>query len=91
MKKGEIKEKLIEILVNLLPNPGIDMDMFERVDLIDDPGMDSITVTLCDRILMLEDGISLSWEHITNCLSKMVDMRTCLIFRRVNTFNCKEI
>lgn len=56
MKKGEIKEKLIEILVNLLPNPGIDMDMFERVDLIDDLGMDSITFTLCDRILMLEDG-----------------------------------
>lgn len=43
MKKSEIKEKLIEALVNLLPNTGIDRDMFECVDLIDDLGMDSIT------------------------------------------------
>ena len=43
MEKGNIKTKVIEMINNLFPNSGLDMDVLEYVDLIDDLGMDSIT------------------------------------------------
>lgn len=42
MEKSEIKQKTIEILSNLFKNSGIETDMLEYVDLINDLGMDSI-------------------------------------------------
>ena len=42
MEKSEIKAKIIEMLNNLFSNSGVDMDVLEYVDLIDDLGMDSI-------------------------------------------------
>lgn len=43
MEKGNIKAKVIKMINNLFPNSGLDMDVLEYVDLIDDLGMDSIT------------------------------------------------
>lgn len=43
MENGDVKSKVIEIISNLFPNSGIDSDVLEYVDLIDDLGMDSIT------------------------------------------------
>ena len=43
MEHDEIKVKVIEMLNNLFPNSGIDFDVLEYTDLIDDLGMDSIT------------------------------------------------
>lgn len=43
MNKNEIKVKLIDILVVMFPDIGIDKDILEYTDLVDDLGMDSIT------------------------------------------------
>ena len=43
MEKGNIKAKVIEMINNLFPNSGIDPDILEYVDLIDDLGMDSVS------------------------------------------------
>lgn len=43
MESSEIHEKLLEMLNNMFPNSGWDLDVLEYVDLIDDLGMDSIT------------------------------------------------
>ena len=42
MEKSEIKAKILEILSNLFQNTGIDTDVLEYVDLIDDLGMGSV-------------------------------------------------
>lgn len=42
MEKNEIKAKILGILSNLFQNTGIDTDVLEYVDLIDDLGMDSV-------------------------------------------------
>ena len=39
---AEIKEKIIEIMSGLFSDSGVDTDILEYVDLIDDLGMDSI-------------------------------------------------
>ena len=39
---AHIKEKIIEIMSGLFSNSGVDTDILEYVDLIDDLGMDSI-------------------------------------------------
>lgn len=39
---GEIKEKIIKIMSGLFSDSGVDTDILEFVDLIDDLGMDSI-------------------------------------------------
>ena len=68
MERDEIKTKVISILSNLFPDPGIDKDVLECVDLQDDLGMDSITfisivveveahfnIEIPDNILLLEN------------------------------------
>ena len=40
--EAEIKNKIIEILTKLFSESGIDLDVLEYVDLVDDLGMDSI-------------------------------------------------
>ena len=42
MEKSEIKVKILEILSILFQNSGVDTDVLEYVDLIDDLGMDSV-------------------------------------------------
>ena len=42
MENDNIKSKVIEMISNLFPNSGIDSDVLEYVDLIDDLGMDSM-------------------------------------------------
>lgn len=42
MEKSEIKVKVLEILGHLFQNSGVDEDVFEYMDLIDDLGMDSV-------------------------------------------------
>lgn len=43
MDKNEIKSKLIDMLAAMFPNSGVDKDILEYTDLMDDLGMDSIT------------------------------------------------
>lgn len=43
MNTDEIKNKLIGMIQNLFPDSGVDKDILEYVDLINDLGMDSIT------------------------------------------------
>ena len=43
MENGDIKAKVIDMLNNLFPKSGVDSDILEYVDLIDDLGMDSVT------------------------------------------------
>ena len=42
MEQGDIKNKILDILEGLFADPGIDRDILEYVDLVDDLGMDSI-------------------------------------------------
>lgn len=42
MERNDIKEKIIDILDRLFSDSGVDRDILEYVDLIDDLGMDSI-------------------------------------------------
>ena len=42
MERNDIKEKIIDILDRLFSDAGVDRDILEYVDLIDDLGMDSI-------------------------------------------------
>lgn len=42
MEKSEIKTKILEILNHLFQNSGVDTEVIEYVDFIDDLGMDSI-------------------------------------------------
>ena len=42
MEKSENKVKILEILSILFQNSGVDTDVLEYVDLIDDLGMDSV-------------------------------------------------
>lgn len=51
MKREEIKEKLISLYAEIFQSSGVDTDLLEYVDLIDDLGMDSITfITLIVQI-----------------------------------------
>lgn len=67
MNREEIKQRLIDMLQELFPEAGIDKDMLEYVDLIDDLGMESITfvsvvvevedlfgITIPDDVLLLD-------------------------------------
>lgn len=48
---SDIKEKIIEIMSGLFSDSGVDTDILEYVDLIDDLGMDSIAfITLIVEI-----------------------------------------
>ena len=42
MERNDIKEKIIDIIDRLFSDAGVDRDILEYVDLIDDLGMDSI-------------------------------------------------
>ena len=42
MEQGDIKNKILDILEGLFADSGIDRDILEYVDLVDDLGMDSI-------------------------------------------------
>lgn len=68
MDKNEIKSKLIDMLSMLFPDSGVDKDVLEYADLIDDLGMDSITfisivveiedifeITVSDDLLLTEN------------------------------------
>ena len=67
MNREEIKQRLIDMLQELFPESGVDKDMLEYVDLIDDLGMESITfvsvvveiedlfgITIPDDVLLLD-------------------------------------
>lgn len=67
MDKNEIKAELIDILAVLFPDSGVDKDVLEYTDLLDDLGMDSITfisiiveiedvfeITVPDDLLLME-------------------------------------
>ena len=43
MNGVEVKDKIIVILADLFSNPGVDREVLEYVDLVDDLGMDSIS------------------------------------------------
>ena len=43
MNGVEVKDKIIDILADLFSNPGVDREVLEYVDLVDDLGMDSIS------------------------------------------------
>lgn len=68
MDKNEIKSKLIDMLAMLFPDSGVDKDVLEYTDLMDDLGMDSITfisivveiedvfeITVSDDLLLIEN------------------------------------
>ena len=68
MDKKEIKSKLIDMLAMLFPDSGVDKDVLEYTDLMDDLGMDSITfisivveiedvfeITVPDDLLLMEN------------------------------------
>ncbi len=68
MEKSEVKIKMIEILNNLFLNSGVNLDVLEYADLIDDFGMDSITfislivevesrfnITVPDNMLLMDN------------------------------------
>ncbi len=68
MDKKEIKSKLIDMLAMLFPDSGVDKDVLEYTDLMDDLGMDSITfisivveiedvfeITVSDDLLLIEN------------------------------------
>lgn len=68
MEKSEIKAKVIDMLNNLFPDSGVDTDILEFVDLIDDLGMDSMIfisivievestfdITVPDEMLLMEN------------------------------------
>ena len=68
MEKSELKTKLIDMLNNLFPDFGVDTDILEFVDLIDDLGMDSMIfisivievestfdITVPDEMLLMEN------------------------------------
>lgn len=43
LENVDIKEKIVEILSVLFENSGVDKDVFQYADLVDDLGMDSIS------------------------------------------------
>lgn len=68
MEQNEIKLQIMDMLSRLFPNAGVDTDVLEFVDLIDDLGMDSITfmsivvqietifnIIIPDHLLMMEE------------------------------------
>lgn len=68
MDKDEIKLKLIDMLAAMFPDSGVDKDVLEYTDLMDDLGMDSITfisivveiedvfeITVPDDLLLMEN------------------------------------
>lgn len=68
MDKDEIKLKLIDMLAAMFPDSGVDKDVLEYTDLMDDLGMDSITfisivveiedvfeITVPDDLLLIEN------------------------------------
>ncbi len=57
MDKNEIKSKLIDILTVLFPDSGVDKDVLEYTDIIDDLGMDSIT--FISIIVEIEDAFEI--------------------------------
>lgn len=68
MDKVEIKPKLIDMLAMLFPDSGVDKNVLEYTDLVDDLSMDSITfisiaveiedvfeITVPDNMLLVEN------------------------------------
>ncbi len=68
MDKNEIKLKLIDMLAVMFPDSGVDKDVLEYTDLMDDLGMDSVTfisivveiedvfeITVPDDLLLMEN------------------------------------
>lgn len=71
MDKVEIKPKLIDMLAMLFPDSGVDKNVLEYTDLVDDLSMDSITfisivveiedvfeITAPDNMLLVENFIN---------------------------------
>lgn len=57
MDKNEIKSKLVDMLAVLFSDNGVDKDVLEYADLIDDLGMDSIT--FISIIVEIEDAFEI--------------------------------
>lgn len=68
MEKSEVKIKIIEILNDLFPSAGANLDFFEYIDLIDDLDIDSMAfisivieiettfcITIPDEMLLMEN------------------------------------
>ena len=83
MDKKEIKSKLIDMLAMLFPDSGVDKDVLEYTDLMDDLGMDSITfisivveiedvfeITVSDDLLLIEN-----FRHVDSIIQIVEDAK----------------
>ncbi len=93
MKSKEIKSKVLDILNQLFRNSGIDADILEYADLIDDVSMDSVTfiglivevessfdVIVPDKMLQMENFRNV--DDIVEMIEKLVNFKTSVTNER---------
>ncbi len=84
MNREDIKEKLIMLCAKIFENYGIDTDLLEYVDFVDDLGMDSITfITLIVEIeaefdIIISDDLLLmdNFKQINNIIALIINTTT---------------
>lgn len=60
MTRQQIKNKVIEIIFNIYKNLGYDIGLIDKMDLIDDMGMDSVTYMY--MVILIENSFDITFD-----------------------------
>lgn len=84
MNQDVIKKELISLLAELFTDTGIDTDLFEYVDLIDDLGMDSVTFISIIVEVEARFGITVPDDKLLMEEFKNVDSIISIVLNELN-------
>mgnify|MGYP005768010973 FL=1 len=95
MEKSEIKVKILEILSILFQNSGVDTDVLEYVDLIDDLGMDSVNFISLIVVLEAEFDIQIpdEWllmDKFRECSSILSAVEELIVQKETEGGSCEQ-
>lgn len=95
MEKSEIKVNILEILGVLFQNSGVDTDVLEYVDLIDDLGMDSVNFISLIVELEVEFDIQIpdEWlliDKFRECSSILSAVEELIVKKETEGGSCEQ-
>ena len=95
MEKRKIKEKVLEILSHLFQTSGVDTDVLEYVDLIDDLGMDSVNFISLIVELEVEFDIQIpdEWlliDKFRECSSILSAVEELIVKKETEGGSCEQ-
>lgn len=95
MEQSEIKGKVLEILSQLFQTSGVDTDVLEYVDLIDDLGMDSVNFISLIIALEAEFDIQIpdDWllmDKFRECSSILSSVGELIVQKETEGGSCEQ-